>query len=126
MPPVGVLAVDHQEPSLRAARTVVSATPGFVWLAEARSAEEALEAAMALRPGLALVAIAMPGIDGRETARRLTAALPETVVALTAADGAHGLDLDAADRACGAAALLDQRQLKPSALRALWASHGAA
>jgi DNA-binding NarL/FixJ family response regulator len=105
MAPVGVIAVDPREPHRRAAREVVSATPGFAWLAEAASAEEALEAAVQLRPALVLVEAEMPGIDGRETSRLIEKALPGTVVVLLSADGAP--DLEA---------------LTPGALRALW--HG--
>jgi two-component system, NarL family, invasion response regulator UvrY len=107
MAPVGVIAVDPREPSRRAAREVVSATPGFAWLAEAASAEEALEAAVQLRPGLVLVEVDMPGIDGRETAHLLQQALPETVVVVVSADGAPDLET-----------------LTPGGLRALWEAHG--
>jgi DNA-binding NarL/FixJ family response regulator len=103
MSPVGVIAVDPREPFRRVAREVVSATPGFAWLAEAASAEEALEAAVQLRPGLVLVEADMPGIDGRETSRLLERAVPEAVVVLLSADGTP--DLEA---------------LTPGALRALW------
>jgi DNA-binding NarL/FixJ family response regulator len=105
MAPVGVIAVDPREPYRRAAREVVSATPGFAWLAEAASAEEALEAAVQLRPELVLVEVEMPGIDGRETSRLIEKALPETVVVLLSADGTPDLET-----------------LTPGALRALW--HG--
>ena len=107
MTPVGVIAVDPREPFRRAAREVVSATPGFAWLADAASAEEALEAAVELRPGLVLVEADMPGIDGREAARLLEEALPDTVVVLASADGVPDLET-----------------LTPSALRALWERHG--
>lgn len=91
MTPVGVLAVDHREPGLRAARSVVSATPGFARVAEARSAEEALEAAVRLRPQLALVAPDLPGIDGAETRRRIAEAAPGTVAVLVPDDGRGAL-----------------------------------
>lgn len=107
MAPVGVIAVDPREPFRRAAREVVSATPGFAWLAEAASAEEALEAAVQLRPGLVLVEADMPGIDGREASRLLEKALPESVVVLVSADGTPDLET-----------------LTPGALRSLWESRG--
>jgi DNA-binding NarL/FixJ family response regulator len=106
MSPVGVIAVDSREQFRRAARELVSATPGFAWLAEAGSAEEALEAAVQLRPGLVLVEADMPGIDGREAARLLRQAVPETVVLLVSADGNP-----------------DLKTLTPGALRALWESY---
>jgi DNA-binding NarL/FixJ family response regulator len=106
MTPVGVIAVDHRELFRRAAREVVSATPGFAWQAEAASAEEALEIAVELRPELVLVEAEMPGIDGRETTRLLERALPGSVVVLLSADGAPDLE-----------------ELTPSGLRALWEAH---
>lgn len=107
MTPVGVIAVDPREAFRRAARRVISATPGFAWVAEAASAEEALEAAVQLRPGLVLVEADMPGIDGRETSRLLEEALPETVVVVISADGAPDLET-----------------LTPGALHALWERYG--
>jgi DNA-binding NarL/FixJ family response regulator len=107
MTPVGVIAVDHRELFRRAARDVVSATPGFAWLAGAASAEEALETAVELRPKLVLVEAEMPGIDGRETSRLLERALPGTVVVVLSADGAPNLE-----------------DLTPGGLRALWDAHG--
>jgi DNA-binding NarL/FixJ family response regulator len=104
---VGVIAVDPREPFRRAAREVVSATPGFAWLADAASAEEALETAMQLRPELVLVEADMPGIDGRETAQLLERALPEAVVVIVSADGAPDLET-----------------LTPGGLRSLWAARG--
>ena len=105
--PVRVIAVDPREPFRRAAREVVSATPGFDWLADAASAEEALESAMQLRPELVLVEADMPAIDGRETARLLERALPETVVVVVSADGAPDLET-----------------LTPGGLHSLWEAHG--
>jgi DNA-binding NarL/FixJ family response regulator len=105
--PVGVIAVDPREPFRRAARELVSATPGFAWLAEAASAEEALDAAVQLRPGLVLVESDMPGIDGRETVSLLEQALPEAVVVLVSEDGTPDLGT-----------------LTPGSLRALWDAHG--
>jgi DNA-binding NarL/FixJ family response regulator len=98
MPPVGVLAVDHRETSLRELRSIVVASPGFAWVAEARSAEEALEAARGLRPQVVLVAAELPGIDGTETARLLGELLSGAVIEVIPADG----------------------ELTPKELRALW------
>ena len=103
MPPVGVMAVDHRELARRAAQELVAGTPGFTWLGDAASAEEALEAAIQVRPDLVLVEASMPGIDGAETSGRLKKTLPETVVVVLAADA--GLALDT---------------LTPGGLRALW------
>jgi two-component system, NarL family, invasion response regulator UvrY len=104
---VGVIAVDHRELFRRAAREVVTATPGFAWLAEAASGEEAVEAAVQLRPGLVLVEADMPGMDGHETARLLQRVLPATVVVVLSVGGAPDLE-----------------SLTPDVLRTLWEAHG--
>jgi two-component system, NarL family, invasion response regulator UvrY len=122
MGPVGVIAVDHSEAFRRAARATVSNTAGFQWLAEAASAEEAIEIALAVRPDLALVELDMPGIDGLETARRLTRALPDVIVVLVSADGSP--PDDGVVSGSGAAAFLAKDELTPSAMRALWERHG--
>jgi two-component system, response regulator YesN len=100
---VEVLTVGHEDGFRRATRDVVNAAAGFEPVAEAASAEEALELALPLRPHLALVAADMPAIDGVETARMLKDALPETVVILV-----HHPD-----------------ELTPISLRALWEEHRA-
>jgi len=100
---------------------VVAETPGFEGVAEAASAEEALELAVAIRPALALVAAGMPGIDGFETCRRLVAAVPEmTVVVLYEAIEPNSNVL--AGSAAAGALRLDG--LTPDSLRALWDEHG--
>jgi two-component system, NarL family, response regulator DesR len=117
----GVLTVHPEDEIRRSARAVVNSTPGFEAVGEAVTAEEALELALALRPGLALVGTDMPGIDGFETSERLVAALPETTVVLLYASGKPGGD--ALTRARAAAALrLDE--LTPGTLQALWDDRG--
>jgi DNA-binding NarL/FixJ family response regulator len=82
---VTVLIVDDEARSRSATRAVVTETDGFEALAEAASGEEALEAAVALRPRLVLVDASLPGLDGEETSRRVRAALPDAVVLLLSA-----------------------------------------
>ena len=73
---VRVLTVDDH-PSFRdAARAVITATPGSRPLAEVTSGEDALALLDRLQPELVLLDISLPGIDGLETCRRLTAADP--------------------------------------------------
>jgi DNA-binding NarL/FixJ family response regulator len=103
MPAVRVMVVDHREPSRRAAQELVANSPGFTWLGESASAEEALEIAIQLRPDLVLVEADMPGIDGLETSKRLEEALPETVVVLLTAERDLALET-----------------LTPTGLQALW------
>jgi DNA-binding NarL/FixJ family response regulator len=116
---VAVLAVDDQAAFRRAVREVVEATEGFELVGEARSCEEALALAREHDPDLVLVDVRMPGIDGLETTRRLSAAHPAATCVLVSTD-----DLDRPCDACGAAAFLPKKAFGRLALQRLWAEHG--
>ena len=80
-----VLVVEDNEKNMKLFRDVLQAS-GFATL-EAASAEEGIELAVANQPGLVLMDVQLPGIDGVEALARLraderTAAIP--VLALTA------------------------------------------
>ena len=79
---VGVLIVDDSELFRRTARDVIAATPGFVVVGEATSGEEALETMKGLDPGLVLLDVTMGGMDGIETAHRITSVYPRPTVVL--------------------------------------------
>ncbi len=119
---VGVLIVDDQPFFRSAAREVVGALPGFRALAEASSGPEAVAAVGDLHPQLVLLDVRMPGMDGIETARRITAGHPETVVVLISIEDITGVPSNAAT--CGAAAVIRKQDFRPSVLRELWAVHG--
>ena len=115
---VTVLTVDDQRIFLRTARSLISATPGFEQIGEAASGEEALELAAHLRPDLVLVDVRMPGMDGVETARRLTEADPATTVVLISLEEVPQLSA-AVDRA-GAAGYIRKQDLSTRSLTELW------
>jgi CheY-like chemotaxis protein len=119
---VRVLTVDDQEVFRGLARLVVEATPGFESLDEVESGEEALPAVEDLNPDLVFIDVRMPGMDGFETARRITAAHPATVVVLISAE--DPADLPSAAEASGAVALVRKEDFKPTLLIELWAAHG--
>lgn len=79
---VGVLIVDDQQPFRCMAAVVVARTTGFVLAGEAETGEDAVLAAARLQPGLVLMDIRLPGINGVEAARRIVAADPDVVVLL--------------------------------------------
>src|SRR3954452_6237608 len=81
-PAVGVLIIDDHPVFLRAARDLIAATPGFEEVGEATSGTEGLALAASLRPDLVLLDVRMPGMDGVETARLLTATAPDAFVVL--------------------------------------------
>jgi DNA-binding NarL/FixJ family response regulator len=113
--PITVLAVDDHAAFLQATRELIAATPGFRQVGEAASGAEALALAATLHPDLVLVDVRMPEMDGVETARRLLASDPETVVVL--------VSLDELPRHAPCASLRKQ-ELSSRALRQVWETHG--
>ena len=98
---------------------VVTATPGFDVVGEAESGEEAVELADALEPGLVLMDINLPGINGIEATRQITAAHPGTVVMLLSTYQEADLPADAVS--CGAARYVHKEQFGPDVVRDVWA-----
>lgn len=122
--PVGVVTVDDQAVFRRVAREVIEATAGFRALGEASCGEEALRLADKVDPDLVLVDVRMPGIDGLETARRLLAAHPGSVVVLISTEDAAAIS--SAAESCGAAELIRKEKFAPATLQRLWSVHGPA
>jgi two-component system invasion response regulator UvrY len=114
-PTVDVLIVDDQAPYRSVARTLVGLLPGWRVVGEAMSGEDALEQAAATCPGMVLMDINLPGIDGIEATRRLLAALPGTRVLLLSTYAAD--DLPPGADTCGAAAYVRKDDLTPALLR---------
>jgi two-component system, NarL family, invasion response regulator UvrY len=121
-PVVGVVTVDDQALFRQVVREVVEATPGFELLGEAAGGEAALDLADEVEPDLVLVDVRMPGIDGLETARRLRAAHPTSIVVLVSSEDSAAMPADVCS--CGAAAFLSKEDFGQPALRWLWAAHG--
>jgi DNA-binding NarL/FixJ family response regulator len=116
-----VLTVDDQEVFRDLARLVVEATPGFEPLGEVASGEEALPAVDELSPDLVIVDVRMPGMGGIETARRITAAHPGTVVVLISVE--DPMDIPSAALTSGAVALVRKEDFKPTFLCEVWTAH---
>jgi DNA-binding NarL/FixJ family response regulator len=123
MTPVRVLTIDDQPIFLEAARAVIESTPGFLLAGEARTGDEGIEAAERLRPDLVLIDIRMPGLDGFETVRRLSAVHPGAVSVLVTSQDIEDI-LPLADQS-GAATVVAKQDLRAQLLRKLWARYGA-
>jgi DNA-binding NarL/FixJ family response regulator len=114
MSDVRVLVVDDQEPFRRTMASVVDATEGFVVVGSATTGEESLVAAA--DADLVLMDVHLPGIDGIEATRRLTADAGGPVVFLLST-----YDEDEVDAAgCGAATYIPKAAFGPDRLSAAW------
>ncbi len=83
---VSVLIVDDHEEFRRSARALLEAD-GYSVVGEARDGDEAIAEAERLRPGIVLLDIQLPGIDGFAVAERLASwAHPPTVVLISSRD----------------------------------------
>lgn len=85
--PIRVLIVDDQELIRYGLRLVLEAEPDIVVVGEATNGEDAVHAALRLRPHLVLMDVRMPGLDGIEATKLLSQKLPATrVLVLTTYD----------------------------------------
>jgi DNA-binding NarL/FixJ family response regulator len=119
---VGVLVVDDQLVFRQVAHEVIDATEDFELLGEAASGQHALVADAELSPDLVLLDVRMPGMDGIETAARLRAQHPESVVVLITVE--EPPNLPAGLFSCGAAAWVRKQDFGPALLRQIWSAHG--
>jgi DNA-binding NarL/FixJ family response regulator len=116
--PVRILTVDDQAAFRGAAEALVAAMPGFEIAAESADGESALRIAREVDPDMVLVDVRMRGMDGIETARRLTREDRTRLVVLVSSADVRELS-DLAQRA-DAAAILRKHWLSPRMLRGLW------
>lgn len=85
--PIRVLLVDDQDLVRYGLRLVLEVQPDIEVVAEASDGADALRAARGHAPDVVLMDVRMPGMDGIEATRQLTAAHPKTrVLVLTTYD----------------------------------------
>jgi two-component system, NarL family, invasion response regulator UvrY len=119
---VGVVTVDDQAVFRAAAREIIDATPGFRAIGEASNGLDAVRVVCEADPDLVLVDVRMPGMDGIETSRRVTAAHPRSVVVLISVEDKSNVPSSA--DSSGAVALVRKQDLNRSTLSNLWSLHG--
>jgi DNA-binding NarL/FixJ family response regulator len=113
---VTVLLVDDQGPVRAAMREVIEATDGFTLVGEAASGVAALQAAEQLLPAMVIIDKRMPGMEGPEATRLLTARHPQVVVLLVSADEPDAEVI----RLSGAAAYARKQEFSRRLLRDVW------
>lgn len=87
-----MFVVDDRRLARIAAKAIIEDSRDLKWLGEASSAEEAIAAIPKLRPTVVLLDVEMPGVDGADTARRLTSSMPDLVIlAWTVSDSSDDL-----------------------------------
>jgi DNA-binding NarL/FixJ family response regulator len=119
--PIRVLTVDDQAVFRETARALVGCTPGFELVGESPDGETALRMAGDADPDIVLLDLRMAGLDGIETARRLSAEDPTRVIVLASAGDVR--EVAALAAAAGAAAVIRKQWLSPRLLRGLWMAH---
>lgn len=78
--PLRVLVVDDHPMFRDGLRALLASSPNAELVGEAATGEEALALTAELRPGLVVMDVQMPGIDGIETTRRVLRESPEVRV----------------------------------------------
>jgi DNA-binding NarL/FixJ family response regulator len=119
--PIRVMTVDDQVFFREAAHALIDVLPEFELVGEPPDGYEALELAPKADPDMVLIDVRMPGLDGIEVARRLSAADPTRVLVL--ASSSHPTEFAQLARGCGAAAIVHKQWLTPRFLRGLWIAH---
>lgn len=82
---IRVLLVDDHALVREGTRRLLEAEEDVEVVGEAASGREAIEAAKSLRPNIAIMDIAMPGMNGIEATREIKALYPETAVLVLSA-----------------------------------------
>ncbi|GAB2759663.1 response regulator [Terrabacter sp. AAH1] len=117
---VRVLVVDDQAPFRLAASALVGMMSGFELVGAVDSGEEAVTAAVTLRPDLILMDVTLGGISGPEATRRITSypGMADVRVLLVSTYDASDVADDIS--ACGAAGFLSKASFDGDALREAW------
>jgi DNA-binding NarL/FixJ family response regulator len=111
-----VLTVDDQASFREVARRLVEVVPGFRWIGEACSGEEAVAFVRRHAPDLVVMDVRMPGMGGLDATQRIAADAPGIAILLVSAEEAEAAALEEAD--CQGATVARKQDFGPALLRA--------
>jgi DNA-binding NarL/FixJ family response regulator len=106
---IRVLIADDHRLFSEALEAILATEPAIEVVGRARNGEEAVERALALKPDVVLMDIAMPKVDGVEATKRLRRELEETRVLMLTGSNSR-VDVARA-RAAGAAAYVTKDRI---------------
>ena len=92
---IRILLADDHNVMRRGLRLLLESQPGFSVVSEAADGRQAVEQAMATKPDVVVLDIAMPHLNGAEAAQRITEMLPGTAIVILSMHSDEGYVLRA-------------------------------
>lgn len=93
--PIRILLADDHNVMRRGLRLLLESQPGFSVVGEAANGHQAVEQAVATKPDVVVLDIAMPHLNGAEAAQRITELLPGTAIVILSMHSDEGYVLRA-------------------------------
>jgi DNA-binding NarL/FixJ family response regulator len=115
--PITVVIADDHRLFAEALETILAADRRFRVVGRARDGAEAIELVERLKPGVVLMDISMPVMDGIEATKRISASHPGVAVLMLTGSNAR-LDVDRARKA-GAAAYVTKDKIAAELIEAI-------
>src|SRR6516162_8616882 len=95
MKQISILLADDHNVMRAGLKLLLESHPGFKVVSEASDGHQAVEKALAARPDVAVLDIAMPNLSGIEAAQRISAQLPQTSIIILSMHSDEGYVLRA-------------------------------
>jgi two-component system response regulator NreC len=93
--PIRILLADDHNVMRRGLRLLLENQPGFTVVGEAADGRQAVEQAMATKPDVVVLDLAMPHLNGAEAAQRIVEMLPGTAIVILSMHADEGYVLRA-------------------------------
>lgn len=106
--PLRVLIVDDSATVRRVLRAMLESDPAITVVGEAANGREAIERVVELRPGLVILDVRMPVMDGVETTRQIMAYHPTPILVVTASLSSYDIDITFQMLGAGALDLIEK------------------